>query len=48
LTISPATVDYGHLDLPPGRYWLLSGNGGDVEIASCTTNAVTSQPPSAQ
>jgi hypothetical protein len=35
---------YGRIELPAGRYWLWSSNGGGVEIVSCTPGALTGTP----
>jgi len=37
--------EYGTVDLPAGHYWLLTSNGGDVEIVNCAAGGVTGQPP---
>jgi len=33
--------EYGKLDLAPGRYWLFTVGGGDIQAVSCKTNGVS-------
>lgn len=38
-------TDYGILDLPAERYWLWSGEGGDIVIYSCEEGGVSDPKP---
>lgn len=33
--------DFTHFELPVGRYWLWSSNGGDVVVVSCSEGGVS-------
>jgi hypothetical protein len=50
-TVTPVTKElrltegqYEPLDLPSGRYWLLSTNLSRIKIISCTANTITGTP----
>jgi hypothetical protein len=34
--------EFTHFELPAGRYWLWSSNGGDVVVVSCTEGGLSS------
>jgi hypothetical protein len=36
--------EYGTFTIPAGRYWLLNSTGGDIELLSCTPNAIHGTP----
>jgi hypothetical protein len=38
-------TDYGILDLPADRYWLWSGEGGDIILYSCEEGGVSDPKP---
>ncbi len=37
--------DFTRVDLPGGRYWLWSSNGGDLVVVTCTAGGVTDPKP---
>jgi hypothetical protein len=44
-TITVQEKEYSQLNLPPGRYWLWTSTGGDIQVSSCQSGGVTDPLP---